>query len=123
MAHCNARSLQKGLGFLGRCSPLVALLVVLGPALSRALLRIHVTKETLGYLRGHYRVEPGNGGERNHYLKSQNIETFLIVPDEEYRDYNVKKTSMYSMNGSVSKEMRMIGHADHTKQNTNIHTK
>ncbi|XP_047480238.1 adenylate cyclase type 5-like [Penaeus chinensis] len=85
--------------------------------------RIHVTKETLGYLRGHYRVEPGNGGERNHYLKSQNIETFLIVPDEEYRDYNVKKTSMYSMNGSVSKEMRMIGHADHTKQNTNIHTK
>nr|XP_053640707.1 adenylate cyclase type 5-like [Cherax quadricarinatus] len=85
--------------------------------------RIHVTKETLKYLSGDYKVEPGNGGERNHYLKMMNIETYLIVPDDDYRDPHAKKTSMYSMNGSVSKEMRMIGHSDPSKQNTNIHNK
>ncbi|XP_076034454.1 adenylate cyclase type 6-like isoform X2 [Oratosquilla oratoria] len=85
--------------------------------------RIHVTRETLKYLSGDYRVEPGQGGERHHYLKMQNVETFLIVPDEEYRDHHAKKTSMYSMNGSVGKELRVIGHADHGKPNTSIHTK
>ncbi|XP_069187438.1 adenylate cyclase type 6 isoform X2 [Procambarus clarkii] len=85
--------------------------------------RIHVTKETLKYLSGDYKVEPGNGGERHQYLKIMNIETYLIVPDDDYRDPHIKKTSMYSMNGSVSKEMRMIGHSDPSKQNTNIHTK
>lgn len=43
---------------------------------------MHITKETLNYLDGMYKVEPGNGGERNAYLKDHNIETFLIVPDE-----------------------------------------
>lgn len=52
----------------------------------RTCRRIHVTKETLGYLSGDYRVEAGNGGERNNYLKMQNIETFLIVPDDNYKD-------------------------------------
>ncbi|CAL4066484.1 unnamed protein product, partial [Meganyctiphanes norvegica] len=85
--------------------------------------RIHVTKETLKYLGGDYRVEPGLGGERNHYLKDHNIQTFLIVPDDEYRDHHAKKTSMYSMNGSVSKELRMIGHVEHQKPNSNPHTK
>lgn len=85
--------------------------------------RIHVTKETLQYLSGDYKVEPGNGGERNQYLKMMNIETFLIVPDDDYKDPHAKKASTYSMNGSVSKEMRMIGHADPSKQNTNIHNK
>lgn len=44
--------------------------------------RVHITKETLKYLDGMYKVEPGNGGERNAYLKDHNIETFLIVPDD-----------------------------------------
>ncbi|XP_061579136.1 adenylate cyclase type 5 isoform X2 [Cololabis saira] len=41
--------------------------------------RIHITKATLNYLNGDYDVEPGTGGERNAYLKRNNIETFLIV--------------------------------------------
>ncbi len=27
-------------------------------------------------------MEPGNGGERDSYIKDHNIETYLIVPDE-----------------------------------------
>ncbi|XP_072301351.1 adenylate cyclase type 5-like isoform X2 [Eucyclogobius newberryi] len=41
--------------------------------------RIHITKATLNYLNGDYDVEPGAGGDRNAYLKRNNIETFLIV--------------------------------------------
>ncbi|XP_064118497.1 adenylate cyclase type 6-like isoform X1 [Macrobrachium nipponense] len=85
--------------------------------------RIHVTRDTLNFLGNDYRVEPGHGGERHQYLKMLNIETFLIVPDDHYRDHHAKKTSMYNMNGSVSKELRMIGHEGHSKQNTNIHNK
>ena len=44
--------------------------------------RVHITKETLENLGGMYVVEPGNGGERNAYLKEHAIETFLIVPEE-----------------------------------------
>lgn len=41
--------------------------------------RIHITKATLQYLNGDYEVEPGFGGERNAYLKDNNIETFLVL--------------------------------------------
>ncbi|XP_015246639.1 adenylate cyclase type 6-like [Cyprinodon tularosa] len=41
--------------------------------------RIHITKATLQYLNGDYEVEPGHGGERNAYLKENNIETFLVL--------------------------------------------
>uniref|UniRef100_A0A3Q3EQL8 adenylate cyclase n=1 Tax=Labrus bergylta TaxID=56723 RepID=A0A3Q3EQL8_9LABR len=41
--------------------------------------RIHITKATLNYLNGDYDVEAGTGGERNAYLKKNNIETYLIV--------------------------------------------
>lgn len=47
--------------------------------------RVHITKETLVYLGDSYEVEPGEGGERNSYLKTHNIETFLIVPKDECR--------------------------------------
>ena len=43
------------------------------------LRRIHITKATLQYLNGDYEVEPGFGGERNAYLKENNIETFLVL--------------------------------------------
>ncbi|EFX90212.1 adenylyl cyclase, partial [Daphnia pulex] len=105
--------------------------------------RIHITKETLKYLGSDYRVEPGHGGERNGYLRDHNIETFLIIPSDKYRDVSVyfhviikirenekfpfnpnSTASCYnSMNGttSTSKEMRVMGHSEHTKQN--IHNK
>uniref|UniRef100_A0A6Q2YEP9 Adenylate cyclase type 6 n=1 Tax=Esox lucius TaxID=8010 RepID=A0A6Q2YEP9_ESOLU len=41
--------------------------------------RIHITKATLQYLNGDYEVEPGFGGDRNTYLKENNIETFLVL--------------------------------------------
>lgn len=41
--------------------------------------RIHITKATLQYLNEDYEVEPGYGGERNAYLKENNIETFLVL--------------------------------------------
>uniref|UniRef100_A0A8C1JB74 adenylate cyclase n=1 Tax=Cyprinus carpio TaxID=7962 RepID=A0A8C1JB74_CYPCA len=41
--------------------------------------RIHITKATLQYLNGDYEVEPGFGGERNAYLKDNNIETFFVL--------------------------------------------
>lgn len=43
--------------------------------------RIHVTEETLKYLSGDYEVEPGNGGERNSYLRDHAIKTYLIKND------------------------------------------
>lgn len=41
--------------------------------------RIHITKATLNYLNGDYDVEAGSGGDRNVYLKKNNIDTYLIV--------------------------------------------
>ncbi|XP_061683903.1 adenylate cyclase type 6-like [Syngnathoides biaculeatus] len=41
--------------------------------------RIHITEATLRYLNEDYEVEPGFGGERNAYLKDNNIETFLVL--------------------------------------------
>ncbi|XP_061551100.1 adenylate cyclase type 6-like isoform X4 [Phycodurus eques] len=41
--------------------------------------RIHITEATLRYLNEDYEVEPGFGGERNAYLKDNDIETFLVL--------------------------------------------
>ncbi|XP_072931475.1 adenylate cyclase type 5-like [Epargyreus clarus] len=71
--------------------------------------RVHITKETLQCLGDDYKVEPGNGGQRNAYLKDHNIETYLIVPDDTSR-VDKKPQHSFSLNGNVSKEMRVMGH-------------
>ncbi|XP_045531536.1 adenylate cyclase type 6 [Pieris brassicae] len=71
--------------------------------------RVHITKETLACLGDDYRVEPGNGGQRNAYLKDHNIETYLIVPDDTSR-VDKKPQNNFSLNGNISKEMRVMGH-------------
>ncbi|XP_063987418.1 adenylate cyclase type 6 isoform X2 [Diachasmimorpha longicaudata] len=81
--------------------------------------RVHITKETLDCLGGDYEVEEGHGGERNTYLKDHNIQTYLIVPGDTFKDNvtspNIKKP--YPANGNISKEMRMMGHgSQHGKQ-------
>ncbi|XP_058450960.1 adenylate cyclase type 6 isoform X2 [Malaya genurostris] len=71
--------------------------------------RVHITKETLKSLGDHYEVEQGNGADRNNYLKDHQIQTYLIVPKESYRAHTMSKQSS-SVNGNVSKELRMMGH-------------
>ncbi|XP_055544586.1 adenylate cyclase type 6 [Wyeomyia smithii] len=71
--------------------------------------RVHITKETLNSLGDHYEVEEGKGHERNNYLKDHQIQTYLIVPKESYRAHTMSKQSS-SVNGNISKELRMMGH-------------
>ncbi|XP_025408050.1 adenylate cyclase type 5 isoform X1 [Sipha flava] len=74
--------------------------------------RIHITADTLKYLGNAYEVEPGNGGERNTFLKDHNIETYLIVPPEMtyVSQYYKKQSPGHAHNGNISKEFRIMGH-------------
>ncbi|XP_053624777.1 adenylate cyclase type 6 isoform X2 [Plodia interpunctella] len=82
--------------------------------------RVHITKETLSCLGEDYKVEPGYGGQRNTYLKDHNIETYLIVPDDTSR-VDKKPQHSFSLNGNVSKEMRVMGHgSQHGKHSSKI---
>ncbi|KAK9693517.1 Adenylate cyclase, conserved domain [Popillia japonica] len=82
--------------------------------------RVHITKETLRCLGDDYEVEPGNGGERNSYLKDHNIDTYLIVASS-YRGSN-KPLQSFSINGNMSsKELRVMGHgSQHNKHNAKL---
>ncbi|XP_039764165.1 adenylate cyclase type 5-like isoform X2 [Pararge aegeria] len=80
--------------------------------------RVHITKETLDCLGDEYKVEPGNGGQRNAYLKDHNIDTYLIVPDDTSR-VDKKPQNAATLNDDVSKEMRVMGHAGQPGRNTN----
>uniref|UniRef100_A0A4W4HTV9 Adenylate cyclase type 6 n=1 Tax=Electrophorus electricus TaxID=8005 RepID=A0A4W4HTV9_ELEEL len=71
--------------------------------------RIHITKATLQYLNGDYDVEPGFGGDRNTYLKDNNIETFLVLgcsqkrKDEKAMMAKMHPTRVSSSDGMVSR--------------------
>lgn len=95
--------------------------------------RVHITKETVKFLDGDYELEEGKGYERNSYLKDHQIETYLIIPGTQYK--SVKKLFVVleiemkilfpgilflqnkttkrstSLNGNISKELRMMGHS------------
>lgn len=64
-------------------------------------------------------MEEGHGGERNAYLKENNIKTYLIVPEDSFKG-NVPSAGLRKglpANGNVSKEMRVIGYgSQHGKQ-------
>ncbi|RWS04161.1 Ca(2+)/calmodulin-responsive adenylate cyclase-like protein [Dinothrombium tinctorium] len=47
--------------------------------------RVHITQETLNCLHEEYEVEPGNGAERNSYLREHNVITYFIVPPHHRR--------------------------------------
>ncbi|KAJ0183943.1 hypothetical protein K1T71_000366 [Dendrolimus kikuchii] len=82
--------------------------------------RVHITKETLQCLGDDYKVEPGHGDQRNAYLKDHNIETYLIVPDDTSR-VDKKPQHTFSINGNISKEMRVMGHgSQHGKHSSKI---
>ena len=40
---------------------------------------MHISEATLECVKHDYEVEPGNGHERDAYLKAKNIKTYLIV--------------------------------------------
>ncbi|XP_063632939.1 adenylate cyclase type 6-like [Cydia splendana] len=79
--------------------------------------RVHITNETLQCLGTDYKVEPGHGDQRNAYLKDHNIETYLIVPDDTSR-VDKKPQNTFSLNGNVSKEMRVMGHGSQHGKNS-----
>ncbi|KAJ8313922.1 hypothetical protein KUTeg_008483 [Tegillarca granosa] len=78
--------------------------------------RVHITKETLECLHDEFEVEPGNGGERNQYLKEQNIETFLIKASQPRRissrlfdkTFNAIPAKKLSFRGVTSCVMRLM---------------
>nr|XP_019956209.1 PREDICTED: adenylate cyclase type 5-like isoform X2 [Paralichthys olivaceus] len=103
--------------------------------------RIHITKATLNYLNGDYDVEAGAGGERNAYLKKNNIDTYLIVGSSQKRKeekamiakMNRQRTNSVTHNSGhwtdrpfynhlggnqVSKEMKRMGFEDPKDKNT-----
>ena len=41
--------------------------------------RVHISQSTLDSLNGAYEVEPGNGVDRDDYLKKNNVKTYLII--------------------------------------------
>ncbi|CAN9507449.1 unnamed protein product [Ophioblennius macclurei] len=44
--------------------------------------RIHISRATLDCLEGTYKIEEGHGRDRNEFLRKHNIDTFLIIPEE-----------------------------------------
>lgn len=41
--------------------------------------RVHISSVTLEYLKGSYKVEPGDGQSRDSYLKEHGVVTFLVI--------------------------------------------
>lgn len=72
--------------------------------------RVHITKETMQCLGDQYEIEEGNGYERNTYLKDHQIQTYLIIPQETFRQQNTISKHQPSQNCNISKELRMMGH-------------
>lgn len=89
--------------------------------------RIHITEATYKYLKDDYEVEPGNGQDRNKYLKDKDITTYLIVGPKEKPKVPATEAVPASVPGQsqttiasesyhkkrrinhVSKEMKMMG--------------
>ncbi|XP_052245412.1 adenylate cyclase type 5-like isoform X2 [Dreissena polymorpha] len=85
--------------------------------------RVHITEETYKYLNGDFEVEEGRGGERNQFLRDNNIKTYLIK-NGQHRE----REKMSSRNGTaqqpadnMSKGMKTMGFGQDA--NANIHNK
>ncbi|ESP00183.1 hypothetical protein LOTGIDRAFT_141290, partial [Lottia gigantea] len=79
---------------------------------------VHITQTTLDHLHGEYEVEPGNGGDRNTFLKQHTIETFFIKAKHPrrhssllYRDWaglRPKKLSFKNVSNCVMRLMQAV---------------
>ncbi|XP_045169674.2 adenylate cyclase type 5-like [Mercenaria mercenaria] len=88
--------------------------------------RVHITEETLKCLNGDFEVEEGNGGDRNQYLRDNNIKTYLIKNGQHREKEKIPKRSRSGLhrqltNGNLSKGMKTMGFGEDA--NANIHNK
>ncbi|XP_057195787.1 adenylate cyclase type 2 isoform X2 [Triplophysa rosa] len=71
--------------------------------------RVHITSETLEHLNGAYKVEDGNGQERDPYLKEHGVITYLVInPKAERKSpqhYNRPRHTMYGAKMRASVRM------------------
>ncbi|ODM91481.1 Adenylate cyclase type 8 [Orchesella cincta] len=77
--------------------------------------RIHITSETLSFLKSDYEVEKACGMERDSFLRDHNIETWFIVKANNIhgRSKSLKKSNNLAKPTSyntVAKELRLMGH-------------
>lgn len=81
--------------------------------------RIHITGETLSFLKSDYEVERANGIDRDAFLRDHNIETWFIVTPKAGAIHNKTtncasgsstKRNRQSNYNNVAKELRLMGH-------------
>ncbi|XP_076639098.1 adenylyl cyclase 78C isoform X5 [Colletes latitarsis] len=69
--------------------------------------RVHISEDTLNCLNDVYEVEPGNGTERDNYLKERNVVTYLIKqvePLKSRRRYSTRPKVFSEEDGGKSKK-------------------
>ncbi|CAH1788216.1 unnamed protein product [Owenia fusiformis] len=82
--------------------------------------RVHITATTASCLGGEYAVEDGHGGDRNAYLRDNQIATYLIV-DEGQRAKKVKiEKKQSNTNQKEAKMMKMMGMEDQQNGNKKL---
>ncbi|KAI1286421.1 Adenylate cyclase type 1 [Halotydeus destructor] len=69
--------------------------------------RVHVTQATVDNLHGDYQLVPGQGADRNTYLREHNVVTYFIVPAESRRKLSVFNTlqARHLMGGTAKKKL------------------
>ncbi|OWF39366.1 Ca(2+)/calmodulin-responsive adenylate cyclase-like [Mizuhopecten yessoensis] len=81
--------------------------------------RVHLTRETLNHLDDSYEVEPGNGGDRDPFLREHGVQTFLIkdvhprrVPsrflDKNLENVKPKRLSFRNVSNCVVRLMQSV---------------
>ncbi|XP_076330022.1 adenylate cyclase type 1-like [Tachypleus tridentatus] len=68
--------------------------------------QVHITQSTLEFLRDEYEVIPGHGGNRNSYLRDQNVKTYFIVPPSSRRKMFLLNTlQVHQSDGSARRKL------------------
>lgn len=67
--------------------------------------RVHITSVTLEHLNGAYKVEDGDGQERDPYLKEHGVITYLVVNPKvpQYANEDFKTEKVYWLKNCGSK--------------------
>ncbi|KAF3691687.1 Adenylate cyclase type 2 [Channa argus] len=68
--------------------------------------RVHITSVTLEHLKGAYKVENGDGQERDPYLKEHGVITYLVINPKWLKSEDIQRISLFFHNKSLEKEYR-----------------